>query len=271
MNQAGSIEWDGTEARAMMGYPVQFVGAGPGDPELITVKGKRLLEQADRVVYAGSLVPVGLLDHCRPEVVAIDSAPLTLAETHAALVEGYRRGERVVRLHTGDPSLYGAIQEQMRLLAAEAIPYEVVPGVSAAFAAAAALKNQLTLPEISQTVILTRISGRTPVPERERLQDLARHQATLIIYLSVQHLDQVVAELAAHYPPETPVVVAYRVSWPDQKLIRGTLTTIAQAVASQAVTRQAVILVGAVFAEAGAVTRSLLYHEQFSHGYRDAR
>lgn len=254
-----------------MEHPIHFVGAGPGDPELITVKGKRLLEQADRVVYAGSLVPARLLEYCRTEATVIDSASLTLAQTHASLLDGYRLGQRVVRLHTGDPSLYGAIQEQMRLLARERIPYRVVPGVSAAFAAAAAVKNQLTLPNVSQTVILTRMGGRTPVPERERLEELAKHQATLIIYLSVQRLDRVAEELSLHYPEKTPVIVAYRVGWPEQKLIRGTLETIAEQAAAEKITRQAVIMVGAVFATDGEETRSLLYHEKFSHGYRDAR
>lgn len=254
-----------------MEHPIHFVGAGPGDPELITVKGHRLLQEADRVVFAGSLVPVRLLEVCRQEATVIDSAPLTLSETHASLVEGFRAGQRVVRLHTGDPSLYGAIQEQMRLLHQERIPYRVVPGVSAAFAAAAAVKNQLTLPHVSQTVILTRMGGRTPVPERERLEELAKHRATLIIYLSVQHLDRVVAELTLHYPAETPVIVAYRVGWPDQKLVRGTLASIAARVEAERITRQAVIMVGAVFATDGQPTRSLLYHEKFSHGYRDAR
>ena len=255
-------------------HPVQFVGAGPGDPELITVKGQRLLGEADRIVYAGSLVPEALLSHCRAEARTFNSAPLTLAETHALLKEGYEAGERVVRLHTGDPGLYGAIQEQMELLDRDGIPYAVVPGVSAVFAAAAALRQELTLPEVSQTLILTRMAGRTPVPEGEALQDLARHRATLAIYLSVHDMEKVVAELATAYPPETPVAVAYRVGWPDQSMIEGTLSTIASDVRAAGIRRQAVIMVGDVLRARhgeGKLKKSKLYDETFAHGFREAR
>jgi precorrin-4/cobalt-precorrin-4 C11-methyltransferase len=257
----------------MKKYPIHFVGAGPGDPELITVKGKRLLQEADRVIYAGSLVPDALLQDCAKEARIFNSAPLTLAETHARLVEGFRGGEKVVRLHTGDPGLYGAIQEQMELLDREDIPYAVVPGVSAVFAAAAALKQELTLPEVSQTVILTRMAGRTPVPEGEELRSLAAHRATLAIYLSVQRIDQVVSELAPFYGPETPVVVAYRVGWPDERFIRSTLEGVAAAVAGADIKRQAIILVGDVFGARGGkeLAKSKLYDESFSHGFRESR
>lgn len=255
-----------------MRHPIWFVGAGPGDPDLITVKGKRLLLEADRVVYAGSLVPEGLLRDCKPTVRTHNSASLSLEETHALLKEGYECGERVVRLHTGDPSLYGAIQEQMELLDRENIPYAVVPGVSAAFAAAAALKQELTLPEVSQTVILTRMAGRTPVPEGEALELLASHRATLVIYLSVQQMEKVVAQLTAHYPPVTPVVVAYRVGWPDQEFVEGTLENIARKVKEAGITRQALIMVGRVFSarEKGVAHKSRLYDATFEHGYRHA-
>jgi precorrin-4/cobalt-precorrin-4 C11-methyltransferase len=254
-----------------MKYPVYFVGAGPGDPDLITVKGKRLLEEADRIVYAGSLVPETLLSCTKPGAETVDSAALTLAETHALLTDAYHLGLRAVRLHTGDPSLYGAIQEQMMLLDAEGVPYQVVPGVSVVFAAAAVLKQELTLPEVSQTLILTRLAGRTAVPERERLQLLAAHQATLAIYLSVQKLEEVVNELRLCYPLGTPVVVAYRVGWPDQQLLRGTLEDIAGQVNVAGIRRQALILVGEVFAVRSRemLKRSQLYHESFSHGFRD--
>lgn len=255
-----------------MQYPIYFVGAGPGDPELITVKGQRLLKEADCIVYAGSLVPEALLQDCRDGARKINSAPLTLEETHALLQEGYRQGERVVRLHTGDPSLYGAIREQMQLLDAEAIPYEVVPGVSAVFAAAAALKQELTVPEVSQTVILTRAAGKTPVPEKEDLRSLARHRATLVIYLSVQQIETVVSQLSEFYPPHTPVVAAYRVGWPDQLLLRGTLADIAEQVTKAGINRQALIMVGEAFAPGSAADakRSKLYDESFSHGFRRA-
>jgi precorrin-4/cobalt-precorrin-4 C11-methyltransferase len=256
-----------------MNHPIHFVGAGPGDPELITVKGQRLIAEADRIVYTGSLVPEALLDKRKGGAEVFNSASLSLQETHGLLVEAHRRGDRAVRLHTGDPSLYGAIQEQMELLDREGIPYAVVPGVSAVFAAAAALRQELTLPEVSQTLILTRMEGRTPVPERERLQALASHHATMAIYLSVQNIEKVVAELTSQYPSETPVVVAYRVGWPDESFVEGTLATIAERVRTAGVKRQALILVGDVFSvRAGIrVKRSKLYDETFDHGYRKAR
>lgn len=259
------------EGERAMKHPVYFVGAGPGDPELITVKGKRLLQEADRVVYAGSLVPEALLEDCRPGAAIFDSAPLTLLETHALLRTGYHDGERVVRLHTGDPALYGAIREQMDLLDEEGIPHEVVPGVSVVFAAAAALKRELTVPEVSQTVILTRMGGRTQVPDRENLGSLASHGATLAIYLSVQQIEKVAAEVVPHYPPETPVVVAYRVGWPDQAFVYGTLADVAQKVRSAGINRQAVILIGKVFGKQAGdePKRSKLYDESFSHGFRE--
>lgn len=256
-----------------MNHPIVFVGAGPGDPELITVKGRRLVMEADRIVYAGSLVPEVLLNERKPGAAIFDSAPLALSETHALLVEGYRCGERVVRLHTGDPGLYGAIREQMDLLDGENIPYEVVPGVSAVFAAAAALKRELTLPEVSQTVILTRMAGRTPMPEGESLRSLASHRATLAIYLSVQQMEKLVSEVGSYYAPETPVVVAYRVGWPDESFVRGTLSGIVDAVKASGIRRQALVLIGDVF-DSGEGTerkRSKLYDEKFEHGFRKAR
>jgi len=253
-----------------MTHPIWFVGAGPGDPELITVKGKRLLMEADRVVYTGSLVPETLLKDCLPHAGIHDSAPLNLEETHALLRDGYRAGKKVVRLHTGDPSLYGAIQEQMELLEKEGIPCEVVPGVSAAFAAAAALRQELTLPGVSQTVILTRMAGKTPVPEKEALSALAAHGATLVIYLSVQQMEKVVLELSCQYPLSTPVCVAYRVGWPDQKLVEGTLETIAARVREAGIRRQALIMVGDVFKarKEGLSRKSMLYDPSFHHGFR---
>lgn len=258
-----------------MKHPIRFVGAGPGDPELITVRGMRHLQEADRVVYAGSLVPEALLGYCKEGVELHDSAPLTLAQTHALLKDGYNGGELVVRLHTGDPGLYGAIREQMELLDKEGIPYETVPGVSAAFAAAAAINQELTLPEISQTVILTRLGGRTPVPEKEKLSMLASHQSTMVIYLSVQRIGSVIEELRKHYPANTPAVVAYRVGWPDQAFVHGDLENIAQKVGLAGINRQALIMVGEVFGIRGRtgedIKRSRLYDETFSHQFRDAQ
>ena len=251
-------------------HPVIFVGAGPGDPELITVKGQKALAQGDLVLYAGSLVSPAVLGWANPGAELVDTAKLDLAEICARIIAGHRDGRRVVRVHSGDPSLYGAIQEQLEVLERENISCRVIPGVTAAFAAAAALAQELTLPEVTQTVILTRATGRTPVPEREALHDLARHGATLVIYLSIKLIDAVVAELTPAYGPETPVVVAYRVSWPDQRLIRGTLSTIAGLVKDSGIERQALIMVGpALGARDGELkARSKLYDQSFSHGFR---
>jgi precorrin-4/cobalt-precorrin-4 C11-methyltransferase len=254
-------------------HPVIFVGAGPGDPELITVKGQKALAQADLILYAGSLVNPAVLEWARPGAERLDTAKLALEEICARLAAGQREGKRVVRLHSGDPALYGAIQEQLEVLAREDIPCVVIPGVTAAFAAAAALAQELTLPEVTQTVIFTRAAGRTPVPAPEALPELARHGATLVIYLSIKLIDTVVAELTPAYGPETPVVVAYRVSWPDQRLIRGTLATIADLVKDAGIERQALILVGPALAARGEGlnARSRLYDQGFSHGFRPGR
>lgn len=255
----------------MSPHPVYFVGAGPGDPELITVKGRRILEMADRIVYAGSLVSAEMLKWAKDKAELVDSASLTLEQTHGLLVEGYRKGLVVARLHSGDPGLYGAIHEQMALLDAEGIPYEVIPGVSAVFAAAAALKRELTLPEISQTLIITRKGGKTPVPEKESLASLASHRATMALYLSVHAMDEIVEELSKHYPEDTPVVVAHRVSWPDESFIIGTLADIADKVKKYGIRRQALILVGEAFGERPREKRSRLYAPDFSHGFRKSR
>jgi precorrin-4/cobalt-precorrin-4 C11-methyltransferase len=250
---------------------VHFVGAGPGDAELITVKGARLLGAADLVVYAGSLVDRELVRRYAPQAEVHDSAGLTLAETTTLLADAVAAGRRAVRLHTGDPSLYGATQEQMTALDRLGIGYAVVPGVTSAFAAAAALGQELTLPEVSQTVIVTRLAGRTPVPERERLVEIARLGATLVIYLSVGMIEVVVAELLqGAYAPATPVAVAARVSWPDQLIIEGTLADIAARVRDAGIDRQAVILVGDVLRarQGGLAAASRLYAADFAHGFR---
>jgi precorrin-4/cobalt-precorrin-4 C11-methyltransferase len=253
-------------------HPIIFVGAGPGDPELITVKGMKALAQAEVLLYAGSLVSPAVLRWAPPEAEQVDTAPLALEEIAARLIEAHRAGKRVVRVHSGDTSLYSAIQEQLELLEKEGIPFQVIPGVTAAMAAAAALAQELTLPEVTQTVILTRAAGRTPVPERENLRSLAAHGSTLVIYLSTGLLEQVAADLAEAYGPEAPVVVAYRVSWPDEHLIRGTLTDIAAKVGEAGITRQALILVGPALAawEGRLKAKSRLYDRTFTHGWRDA-
>ncbi|MGQ9920674.1 MAG: precorrin-4 C(11)-methyltransferase [Desulfobacca sp.] len=253
-------------------FPILFVGAGPGDPELITVKGQRALAQADLILYTGSLVPEALLTHARPGVMRVDTASLDLEDIVRRLIAGYEAGQRVVRLHTGDPSLYSAIQEQIALLRQAQVPYQVIPGVTAGAAAAAALGQELTIPGITQTVIYTRMAGRTPVPAAESLESLASHGATLVIYLSSHLLEQLVASLIPQYGPETPAVVVYRASWPDEMIIRGTLATIAQQVQAAGIRRQALILVGRALAPAeGQATRSKLYDAAFSHGYRQPR
>jgi precorrin-4/cobalt-precorrin-4 C11-methyltransferase len=256
-----------------MKNPIYFVGAGPGDPDLITVKGWRLIREADRIVYTGSLVPEALIEDRKTGCRVYSSASLSLSETHELLREGYFLGELVVRLHTGDPSLYGAIQEQMHLLDQEGIPYSVVPGVSAVFAAAAVLKQELTLPEVSQTLILTRLAGRTPVPEAEQLHLLARHRATLVVYLSVKQIERVVHEVIPFYGSEAPVIVAYRVGWPEQSFIEGTLSDIASKVKSHDIKSQAIILIGEVFGSRrrNDLKRSKLYDESFEHGFRKAK
>ena len=196
-----------------------FVSAGPGDPELLTLKGRRSLSLADVVVYAGSLVPEEVLRHVPPTAALHNSAHLTLEEVIDRLTTAVRAGKRVVRLHSGDTSLYSAIHEQMTVLDAEGIGYEVIPGISSFQAAAATLQAELTLPEVVQTVILTRAEGQTPMPDREALADLARHRATLCIFLSARLAEQLQEQLLTAYPLETPTAILHRVSWPDEKII----------------------------------------------------
>lgn len=246
---------------------VYFVGAGPGDPDLITVKGERLLRQAGVVVYAGSLVNPQLLELLPDGASVYNSAGMTLEEVVAVLAQGVAAGRVVVRLHTGDPSLYGAINEQLHALAALDIACEIVPGVSSMAAAAAAVMREYTVPEGSQTLIITRMGERTPVPAAEALTELARHGSSMCIFLSVHRLERVVAELlAGGYPPLTPAAVVSWASWPQQQVISGVLTDITSKVAEAGIQRTALILVGQ-FLEPPA-SRSLLYHPDFTHGYR---
>jgi precorrin-4/cobalt-precorrin-4 C11-methyltransferase len=251
-------------------YPIVFCGAGPGDPELITVKGQKSLAAADLVLYAGSLVPEAVLAWAPAGAQRVSSAELTLDQIVARMAEAHAAGRRVVRLHTGDPSLYGAIGEQMAALRARAIPYRVIPGVTAAFAAAAALGIEYTVPDKTQTLILTRMAGRTPVPETEALADLARHRASLAIYLSMALVDRVAAVLAEAYGPEAPCVIAERVSHPQEKIVRTRVADLATAARQEAIDRLAVIVVGPALAdeEALAGVRSKLYDPEFAHGYR---
>lgn len=248
---------------------VYFVGAGPGDPELITVKGQKLLADADVIIYAGSLVNPALLELAKPKTAIYNSASMTLDEVITVIEKSVSEGKTVVRLHTGDPSIYGAIQEQMDLLTAKNIAFEVVPGVSSFLAVAAALKREYTLPEVSQTVIITRQEGRTPVPDREKLKSLAAHKCTMCIFLSVHMIDEVVAELTAGgYPAETPVAVVQKASWPEQRILQGTLNTISSIVREADIDRTAMIVIGNCLE--GEYALSKLYSPSFGHMYREA-
>jgi len=251
-------------------YPVAFVGAGPGDPELITVKGQRLLGSAEIVIYAGSLINRQIVDGLGCQL--YNSAGMNLDEIIEVIETGWRKGKKIVRLHTGDPSIFGAIQEQMVRLKVLGIDFFLVPGVSSAFGTAAALQAELTLPEIAQTVIITRQAGRTPVPDLEQIRLLASHQTTMLIFLSVSMIEKVVEELEkGGYPLTTPVVVVEKATWDDEQIVRGTLETIVHAVHQADIRKTAIICVGRVFAQDQLVIESKLYDKYFSHGTRKAK
>ncbi|NLX91093.1 MAG: precorrin-4 C(11)-methyltransferase [Firmicutes bacterium] len=248
---------------------ISFVGAGPGDVDLITVRGRRLLEKADVVIYAGSLVSRDHLTFCKEGCKFYDSASMTLEEVIEVMEREYRQGKRVVRLHTGDPSIYGAIKEQMDLLEEKGIEFEVVPGVSSFTASCAAIKGEFTLPGISQTVIITRLEGRTPVPSSESLELLAFHKASMAIFLSVGSIERAVEKLKQGYGrSDVPVAVVYKATWEDEKVIIGTLDDIAQKVRDQGIENFAMILVGDFIN--GKYERSRLYDPSFAHGFRRA-
>jgi precorrin-4/cobalt-precorrin-4 C11-methyltransferase len=250
---------------------IHFIGAGPGDPELITVRAKRLIETCPIVLYAGSLVPKEVVALAKADARVIDTAPLHLDQIIAEMATAHAAGQDVARVHSGDPSIYGAIAEQMRRLDALGIPYDVTPGVPAFAAAAAMLKSELTLPEVSQTIILTRTDGEaSPMPAGESLAELGRSRATMAIHLSVRNIHKVVAELTPHYGADCPVVVVYRVGWPDQHTIRGTLSDIKAKVKETKITRTALILVGRVF-ENSDFTDSRLYAADHQHVLRPKR
>jgi len=249
---------------------VYFVGAGPGDPELLTVKAARLLAAAGFIMYAGSLVNPEILKYVSPEAQVVDSAGLDLEQQVAMMVAAVGQGLTVVRLHTGDPSLYGAIQEQREALSSYGVTSTVVPGVSSFAAAAAAVGRELTLPGVSQTVIITRLAGRTAVPEKEALRDLATHRASMCIFLSAGLLDRVAEELLSAYPPETPVAIVEKASWPDQRVVSGALAELAALGREAGITRQAVILVGN-FLGSRDYECSRLYDASFTHGFREGK
>lgn len=247
-------------------HPVQIVGAGPGDPDLITVRGQKLLALADTVFYAGSLVPEGLLGWCRPEAERIDTRSLTLEAILPDLIARVHAGLRVVRLHSGDPCLYGAVHEQMVALVEAEIEFEIVPGISAFQAAAAALKVELTVPGLVQTIILTRASGRTGIPAAEELAGLAAHRASLCLYLSAHHAVECEERLLAHYPPETPVAVCYRLGWPDERIVRTRLDGLARTTREEKLTRTTLYLISPALE--AALSRSRLYHPEHHHLFR---
>lgn len=249
---------------------VYFVGCGPGDPDLITVKAKKLLSKADIVVYSGSLIPNQILKVCKKAKLH-DASGLVREEIFEILKKGAKKNMLVVRLHDGDPAIYGAIREQTDNLQGEGIECEIVPGVTSFLASSAALGLQLTLPGITQTIIVTRAEKRTKVPERERISELAKHKSTMIFYLSVHLLSDIVKDaLKGGYPKSTPAAVVYRASWPDQKIITGTLEDIVKKVWAAKITRTAIVMIGDVI-QPKSYEYSKLYDKTFSHGYRKAK
>lgn len=249
---------------------IYFVGAGSGAEDLITVRGQRLIRQADVIIYAGSLVNPKLLEERKESCVVYNSANMTLEEVLTVMIEAEQEGRMTVRLHTGDPCLYGAIREQMDLLAEQGIAYESCPGVSSFCGAASALDLEYTLPEISQSVVITRMAGRTPVPERESIRAFAAHQATMVIFLSTGMVRQLSEELiAGGYDAETPAAIVYKATWPEEKKVICTVGTLAETAEREAITKTALILVGEVI---GCQTyeRSKLYDPAFTTEFREA-
>jgi precorrin-4/cobalt-precorrin-4 C11-methyltransferase len=251
---------------------IYIVGAGPGDPDLITVKGLRLLQKADIVFYTDSLVSEDLVSRAKPEAEIVKSSGMALEEMVDFIVMRVREGKKLVRLHTGDPSMYGATMEQMALLNRAGIECEIVPGVSSVFAAAAAVGAELTIPDLTQTLILTRAEGRTPVPEREQLIDLASHHCTIALFLSATLTKKVTKELLeAGWSEDTPVAVVQRATWPDQQIVRTTLAGLDEAMREHGIRSHAMILAGWALdpdIHERDQYRSKLYDKEFTHGFR---
>ena len=245
---------------------VHFIGAGPGDPELLTIKGKRLIDSADVIIYAGSLVNEKVLADRKAGAQVYNSAYMTLPEVVGVMKEAEAKGQSVARVHTGDPSIYGAIREQMDALDELGISYEVIPGVSSFLAAAASMKKEYTLPGVSQTVILSRLEGRTPVPEKEKILSLAKHHATMIIFLSVGKIEVLVQLMSEAYEKDTPVAVVYKASWPVETIIYGTLETIADKAKAAGITKTALVIVGDFLGDKYELSK--LYDQNFETGYR---
>ena len=248
---------------------IHFIGAGPGAPDLITLRGAELLRQADVVIYAGSLVNPVLLGLCQEDCKVYNSAQMTLEQVFTVCKEAERNGKTTARLHTGDPSIYGAIREQMDLLEAAGIPFDVTPGVSSFCGAAATIPAEYTLPGISQTVILTRMEGRTPVPQGEEIADLARHGAAMVIFLSAGMLPKLQEQLLkGAYTPETPAALVYKATWPEEKVVHTPLGGLAEAGAAHGISKTALVLVGDFLGSS--YDRSRLYDPAFSTEFREA-
>jgi len=251
---------------------VRFVGAGPGDPELITVKGMNALKKADLIIYAGSLVPEQMLCWAKPGAITINSAALHLNEIIQLIKDSYFAGKRVVRLHTGDPSLYGAVLEQFKELDKLSIKFETIPGVTAAFAAAACMNMEYTLPEIAQTLILTRISGRTPVPDLESLDKLCAHQSSMAIYLSIAYLEKIQKIICSSYGNSALCAIAYRIGFQEEKIVYCKAESLARSARKERIEKQAIIIVGKAVQACTKdknIIKSKLYDIHFSHEYRE--
>ena len=248
---------------------VFFIGAGPGDPELLTIKGKKVIENSDIIIYAGSLVNKEILAYATTNEI-YNSASMSLPEIIDIMEKGVKKGKIIARIHTGDPSIYGAIGEQIEILNDKKISFNIIPGVSSLFASAAAIGSELTLPEISQTVIITRPEGRTPKPQKEAIKKLAEHQATMCIFLGIQAIEKVVEDLLIYYPKDTPVAVVKKASWIDQLVIKGTLDDISFKVKNAGIEKTAIIMVGKVI-DPGKISHSKLYNPKFSHEYRKVK
>lgn len=245
---------------------ISFIGAGPGDPDLITVKGRKLIENADIIIYAGSLVNPEVLSGAKESAKIYNSASMTLEEVIEVMKDGEEKGLKVVRVHTGDPAIYGAHREQMDNLDKLGIKYEVIPGVSSFLATAAVLKKEYTLPGVSQTVIITRMEGRTPMPSKESIASLSKHHSTMIIFLSIGMMDEVVEALKEGYEPNTPVAVVYKATWEDQKIVIGKLDDIADKVREAGIKKTALTVVGDFLGDEYELSK--LYDKTFTHEFR---
>lgn len=247
---------------------IHFIGAGPGDPELLTIKGKKYIDEADVIIFAGSLVNPEVLSGRKKTATVYDSAYLNLEEVIEIMSKAEKDGLKVVRVHTGDPAIYGAIREQMDILEKMGIEYDVVPGVSSFLATAAVLKKEYTLPDVSQTVIITRMEGRTPMPPKEKLIDLAKHNSTMVIFLSIGFIEELSSTLIeGGYAPDTPVAVVYKATWPDQKIVLGDLTTIAKKVKDENISKTALTVVGGFLGDKYSLSK--LYDKYFSTEFRE--